>query len=335
MKVGQIIKIHSDFYYISCSDSRNSVAECKLREVLKKQKQKVLVGDFVEFENGAIEKILPRKNFITRPAVSNINQIIIVSAVKEPELSFIQLNRYIAFAKYHDIPAVLCFNKNDLSDDDKTIEKVFSIYEPLGFDILFTSAIEGYGLEEFKKILEGKISVLCGASGVGKSSLISAISGINLRTKDVSEKTGRGTHTTRHCEIINLDKDSRIVDTPGFSNLKFDFLMPNEVDSLFSEIHQYKANCKYPDCLHIHETDCAVKANLGKIDETRYESYVSFVEEAKDYKEKVKYQGVKKESSQKNTHEKVSVKISSRKRESSRNTKKQNIYKDIDDAEFN
>lgn len=332
MQTGQILKIHSDFYYVNSCDE---CFECKLREVLKKQKQKVFVGDFVEFENGAIEKILPRKNFITRPTVANIDRVIIVSAVKEPELSFLQLNRYISFAKYHNIETVLCFNKNDLSDNDETIEKVFSIYEPLGFDILFTSAVEGYGLEEFKNILSGKTSVLCGASGVGKSSLINAVSGINMRTKEVSEKTGRGTHTTRHCEIINLNENSRIVDTPGFSNLKFDFLLPNEVNTLFDEIHKYKHLCKYPDCLHLHETDCAVKANLGKIDETRYESYVAFVEEAKEYKEKVKYQGVKKETAHKNTHDKVSVKISSRKRESSRNTKKQNIYKDIDDAEFN
>ena len=110
--------------------------------------------------------------------------------------------------------------------------------------------------------------------------------------------------------------------------------MPNEVDNLFKEIHPYKKDCKYPDCLHIHETDCAVKANLGKIDETRYESYVSFVEEAKEYKEKVKSQGTKKETSHKNIHEKTVVKISSRKRESSRNTKKQQIYKEVDNAEF-
>lgn len=335
MQTGQIIKIHSDFYYVGSDNSKTDVYECKLREVIKKQKQKVFVGDFVEFENGAIEKILPRKNFITRPAAANLDQVVIVSAVKEPELSFLQLNRYIAFAKYHKINAVLCFNKNDLSDNDKTIEKVFSIYEPLGFDILFTSAIEGYGLEEFKKLLNGKTSVLCGASGVGKSSLISAISGINLRTKEVSDKTGRGTHTTRHCEIINIGENSRLVDTPGFSNLKFDFIMPNEVDMLFDEIHPYKVNCKYPDCLHIHETDCAVKANLGKIDETRYESYVAFVEEAKEYKEKIKKQGTKKEATHKETHEKVAVKISSRKRESARNTAKQKVYKDIENAEFN
>lgn len=331
MQRGQIFKIHSDFYYVNSDDK---IFECKIREVLKKQKQKIYVGDFVEFENGAIEKVLPRKNFITRPTVANIDQVIIISAVKMPELSFSQLNRYISFAKYHNIPAVLCFNKNDLSEDDKTIEKVFSIYQPLGYDILFTSALEGYGIEEFKEILQGKISVLCGASGVGKSSLINAVCPeINLRTKNVSEKAQRGVHTTRHCEIISIDKDSRIVDTPGFSNLKFDFLMPNTVDLLFDEISKYKKDCKFQDCLHGSETGCAVKENIDTIDETRYQSYLEFVEEAKEYKEKVKYQGVKIETAHKVQHNKTTVKISTRKRQSARNTLKQNIYKDIEENE--
>lgn len=329
MQKGQIYKIHSDFYYVH-SDGKDY--ECKVREVLKKQKQKIYVGDYAEFKNGAIERILPRKNFITRPTVANIDQVIIISAVKEPDLNFTQLNRYISFAKYHNLPAVLCFNKNDLSEDDKTIEKVFSIYQPLGYDILFTSALEGYGIEDFKEILKGKTSVLCGASGVGKSSLINAVCpGVNIRTKEVSEKTQRGTHTTRHCEIIALDEDSRIVDTPGFSHLKFDFLMPPEVGNLFDEISKYKPDCKFPDCLHLMETGCAVKENLDKIDETRYKSYVDFVNEAKEYKEKVKYQGVKTETSHKRHYNKTAVKISAKKREVSRNTKKQKIYKDVED----
>lgn len=329
MQKGQIFKIHSDFYYVN---SGGESYECKLREILKKQKQKVYVGDFVEFENGAIENLLPRYNHIPRPSAANIDQVIIISAVKEPELSFSQLNRYIAFAKYHGIETVLCFNKNDLSNDDSTIEKVFSIYEPLGFDILFTSAIEGDGVDEFKELLKGKTSVLCGASGVGKSSLINAVSpaGINLRTKEVSKKTQRGIHTTRHCEIISIDADSRIVDTPGFSNLKFDFLLPGEVDSLFDEIYKYKNKCKFPDCLHLSESGCAVKAHLENIDETRYTSYKEFVEEAKDYKERVKYQGVKTETSHKKINNRTAAKISSRKRQRARNTVNQNIYKDVE-----
>ncbi len=328
MAKGQIFKIHSDFYYIN-SDGKEY--ECKLREVIKKTKQSVFVGDFVEFDNGAIEKLLPRKNYIPRPSVANIDRIIIISAVKEPELNFSQLNRYIAFAKYHNIEAVLCFNKNDLSSDDSTIEKVFSIYEPLGYDIIFTSALDGFGTDDFKELLEGKTSVVCGASGVGKSSLINSISGLNLRTKEVSDKTQRGTHTTRHCEIISLNKNTRIVDTPGFSNLKFDFILPIDVDKLFPEINKYREYCKFQDCLHDTESGCAVKEHLDLIAPSRYQSYLEFVEEAKIYKEKVKFQGKKVESTHKQHNNEIAVKISSRKRQSARNTLKQNLYKDIDD----
>ena len=329
---GQVYKIHSDFYYVN---SGNNIYECKLREVLKKQKQKIVVGDYVEFENGAIENVLDKNNYIPRPNVANIDQIVIVSAVKEPELDFKQLNRYICFAKYYNIPTKLCFNKNDLSLDDSTIQKVFKIYEPLGYDIVFTSALENDGIEEFKEILENKISVLCGNSGVGKSSLIKAINHeCNLKTKAISEKTERGTHTTRHCEIIKISDTMHIVDTPGFSNLKFDFLLPTEIDELFDEIKQYKSQCKFADCLHNTEVGCAVIENLKNIDETRYESYLNFVEEAKEYKEKIKYSGTKKEREThfKQNHDKIAVKISSRKRQSARNTQKQNIHKEINEA---
>ena len=214
------------------------------------------------------------------------------------------------------------------------IEKVFSIYEPLGYDVLFTSALEKLGIEEFKEILNGKTSVLCGASGVGKSSLINAVTGLNLRTKEVSEKTQRGTHTTRHCEIITIDDNTRIVDTPGFSNLKFDFILPHDLDKLFPEINTFRNGCKFQDCLHINENGCSVIENLDKIDETRYQSYLEFVEEAKGYKEKIKYQGTKTETSSKKHNDNIAVKISARKRTSARNTLKQNVYKDIYDGQI-
>ena len=331
MAQGQIYKIHSDFYYVVSEDV---TFECKIREVLKKQKEKILVGDFVEFDKGHITRILPRKNFIKRPSVANIDQIIIVSALKEPDLDLHQLNRYVSLAKYYDIPAVLCFNKEDLKWDKQLKNKIKNIYEKLGYKITYTSATEHKGIKNFEKLLEGKTSVLCGNSGVGKSSLINAINtNLNLKTKSVSEKTQRGTHTTRHSEIININENSRIVDTPGFSNVKFDFILPADVDLLFDDIAIYRDGCKYSDCLHINEDGCNVLYNLDKIDPTRYESYLAFVEEAREYKEKIKYEGKKEEHTKKVIHNRTFAKISEKKRQSSRNTLKQKIYKEIIDSE--
>ncbi|MEI8128535.1 MAG: ribosome small subunit-dependent GTPase A [bacterium] len=340
---GQILKIHSDFYYVKFADNAE-VFECKIREVLKKQKQKVLVGDFVECtdinlnkKTAVIEKIFSRTNFLTRPSVANVEQVIIISSIKEPDLDFEQLNRYISLAKYHKIKTKLCFNKNDLSEDDSIIEKIFGIYEPLGFEIVFTSALEKLGIEDFTEILGSKMTVFCGNSGVGKSSLINSIApNLNIKTKEVSEKTSRGTHTTRHCEIIEIKRGKKfikIIDTPGFSNLKFDFLLPNQIDELFDEIKKHKSGCKFKDCLHIQEEDCNVLANLSEIDISRYRSYLSFVQEAKEFKEKIKRQGTKKETSQKQGLNKQVAKISTRKRQSARNTLRQNIYKDFESVE--
>ncbi len=328
MAEGQIYKIHSDFYYV---DDGQNTHECKIREVLKKQKEKILVGDFVEFENGVITKIIERKNFIKRPSVANIDQIIIVSALKEPDLELHQLNRYIALAKYYNIATVLCFNKEDLKWDKHLKEKIKKIYETLGYKIVYTSATEHKGIKNFEKLLEGKTSVLCGNSGVGKSSLVNSINpDLNLRTKQVSEKTQRGTHTTRHCEIIKINDTSRIVDTPGFSNVKFDFILPADVDLLFDDIAKFRDDCKYSDCLHINEDGCNVLNNIDKIDPSRYESYLAFIDEAKEYKERIKYEGKKEEHSKKFVHNKHIAKISEKKRQSARNTLKQNIYKGIE-----
>lgn len=331
MAEGQIYKIHSDFYYV---DDGTSFHECKIREVLKKQREKIFVGDFVEFENGVIKNIIKRKNFIKRPSVANIDQIIIVSALKEPDLDLHQLNRYISLARYFKIPTVLCFNKDDLKWDKHLSDKIKKVYEPLNYKIVYTSATEHKGLKNFEKLLENKTSVLCGNSGVGKSSLVNAINpDLNLKTKQISEKTQRGTHTTRHCEIIKLNDTSRIVDTPGFSNARFDFLLPADVDLLFPEIAQFRDECKYSDCLHINEDGCNVLNNIEKIDPTRYESYLAFIDEAKEYKERIKYEGKKQEHSKKTVHNRQIAKISEKKRQSARNTLKQQIYKEINSEE--
>lgn len=331
MKEGQIYKIHSDFYYV---DDGVNTFECKIREVLKKQKEKILVGDFVEFENGVISNIIPRKNFIRRPSAANIDQIIIVSALKQPDLDLHQLNRYIALAKYYKIETKLCFNKSDLKWDKHLKEKIKNIYEPLGYDIVITSATEHSGIKAFERLLHDKTSVLCGNSGVGKSSLINAVNpDLNLKTKEVSEKTQRGTHTTRHCEIIKINETSRLVDTPGFSNVKFDFLLPADVDLLFSDIAEFRDDCKYSDCLHINEDGCNVLKHIDKIDKTRYESYLAFINEAKQYKEKIKFEGKKEEQSKKVINNKTVAKISDKKRQTSRNNLKREIYKDLENEE--
>lgn len=328
MTQGQIYKIHSDFFYV---DTGAEIFECKVREVLKKQKEKIYTGDFVEFSGGYIEKVLPRKNFIIRPGVANIDQIIIVSALKQPDLNLLQLNRYIALAKYYNIPAVLCFNKEDLEYEDELKNKIIKIYKTLDFKIVFTSATEHLGIKAFKDLLTGKISVLCGNSGVGKSSLINSINpALNLRTKAVSDKSGRGTHTTRHCEIIRISENSCIVDTPGFSNVRFDFILPAEVDLLFDEMISLRKECKYSDCLHINEDGCNVLAHLHEIEDSRYESYLAFVDEASEYKKRIKFGGNKTEHSKKTINNKSIAKISEKKRQSARNNLKQKVYKEVD-----
>ena len=333
-KKAQVYKIHSDFYYVHCN---GDVIECKLKDTLKKQKQEVFVGDFVQLEEinkhskqAFIAQIEERKNFMPRPKVANVEQMIIVNAIKEPDLDLVQLNRYLCLCEYYNLKPILCFNKQDLSKDDKIVDEVFDIYEKLGYEIIFTSALDKIGLDDLEEVLENKTSALCGMSGVGKSTIINAINpDLQLKTKKISEKTSRGTHTTRHCEIIPLElsngKKANIIDTPGFSYLKFDFLLPKDVDTLFPEFNEYKNTCKFTDCLHSTEVGCNIIENLEKFAQSRYESYLTFVEEAKEYKEKISQQGYKKENNFKFLHDKKIAKISSKNREKSRNVEKQSI----------
>lgn len=334
---GQVYKIHSDFFYVN-TDS--GIFDCKLRDILKKQKQSILVGDFVVLEQisrdskqAFISKVIKRRNFISKPKAANITQAIIVSSIKNPDIDFEQLNRYIALCEYHKVKPVLCFNKSDLVDDIEMVSKITDIYAPLGYKTQFTSAIKKVGIQELSEILENNTSIFCGSSGVGKSSIINALSSkLEIKTKEVSLKTKRGVHTTRHCEIINISKNVAVVDSPGFSNLKFDFLMPNQIQDLFSEIKDKSNNCKFNNCLHTTETGCNVLKNLDKIDISRYESYSKFVNEAVEYKNKITYSGNKIESKTKLNKNKVMTKISTKKRNISRKTNKQIIEKTLEEA---
>ena len=221
---GHIFKIHSDFYY---TNTEKGVFECKIREVLKKQKEQIFVGDYVELEQindlskqAFISKVLKRENFIPRPKVANINQVIIVSAIKEPDLDFEQLNRYLCFCEYYNLNPILCFNKNDLEGEEEIIANIKQIYTPLDYELIFTSALEGNGIESFKKLLEGKTTVLCGSSGVGKSSLVNALAGEEwMATGEIQEWSGKGRHTTTSRELVMLPNGAMALDTPGLREL--------------------------------------------------------------------------------------------------------------------
>ena len=328
---GQVFKIHSDFYYVKNLKHDNLV--CKLRDILKKQKIDIRVGDFVELsnDNQFISSLLPRKNSLNRPKVSNIDCALVVCALKEPELDLVQLNRYLTYLKFHNIEAAICFNKEDLINnlEDKK-QEIKAIYEKLGYKLFFISAKDKLDLEELQYYIQDKTIVLCGMSGVGKSTLLNSLNvDIKLKTGEVSIKTQRGCHTTRHCEIIECD-NFKLIDTPGFSCLKFDFLLPDKLIELFDDIKIY-TNCKYSDCMHnsLNDKTCGVIQNLDKIDKSRYESYLIFLSESLEYKEIIKKRSIKEETKNKNVGNRISVKISKRKRDSARNTDKQKI-KDFD-----
>lgn len=328
---GTVYKIHSDFYYVKNSKHESFV--CKVREILKKQNLEITVGDFVEFSQNPdyIISRLDRINSLTRPKCSNIDCCLIITPLKEPELDLVQLNRYLAFLKYNNIEAAICFNKEDLLDDPSDIQKELSdIYTDLGYKVFFISAKVGLGLDEVLKFIKNKTIALCGQSGAGKTTLLKRFNPeILSKTQVVSAKTKRGQHTTRHCEIFDCD-GFNIIDTPGFSRLKFDFLLPDELLNLFSDIKKYADSCKYANCLHNVDTKgiCSVYDNLDKIEKSRYESYLTFLDEALEYKKEISKKSIKDEKSFKNTGNKTVAKISKRKRTASRNTDKQKIKKE-------
>ncbi len=329
--IGRVIKIFSDFYYV---ETEVGIVEAKLRTVLKKQSEEVYTGDYVELDQfneksmqAFILKYINRKNLITRPKVANVSQVIIVSALKEPDLNFEQLNRYIAQCEYFKIKPVLCFNKEDINACDELKKQVTDIYAPLGYDILFTSALKKTGIEELKPILKYNTTILCGASGAGKSSLINALlNETKLRTQAVSEKTKKGIHTTRHCELIYTDKESFIVDTPGFSHLKFDFVLPYEIQKLFVEFSDKDIKCKYKNCLHTGEMGCNAVNIIENMAQSRYESYKKFINEAKEYERKISKESIKDEKTTKFNKNKIMTKISSKKRNLSRKQINQKHY---------
>jgi len=336
--IGRIIKIHSDFYY---ADTEKGIIEAKLRSVLKKRRQEVYIGDWAELEQfdensrqAFISEIKPRCSVLMRPKAANITRIIIVSPLKEPDLDFEQLDRCIALAVYHKIEPVLCFNKEDIAGAEKLKAEAEKIYKPLGYKMVFTSALEKTGIDEIRSLLKDNVSVLCGVSGAGKSSLINAVlNSSKQKISAVSGKTQRGMHTTRHSELIQTDKNSYTADTPGFSQLKFNFLPPAEIQKLFVEFTRINAVCRFKNCLHTGENGCGFEDIIQNMVASRYESYKKFILEAEEYEEKISNSSIKKEENAKYNNKRVMTKISHKKRALTRRTAKQKIYKEETDYE--
>ena len=286
---GKIIKGIAGFYYVHVVGS--GVFECKAKGAFRKAKIKPLVGDNVEIDIlneedklGNIVEILPRKNELIRPAVANIDQALVVFAITKPKPHFNLLDRFLVMMESKGIPVVLCFNKKDIAEE-KEVQELEEIYRGCGYQIIFTSAKEEENLEMVKKVLKGKTSTVAGPSGVGKSSLINLLQqGIQMETGSISEKIERGKHTTRHSELIPIDEDSYIMDTPGFSSLYVNDFEKEELKYYFTEFEPYEGNCKFNGCDHIHEPGCKVKEALenGEIHKVRYENYLEMYNELKE-----------------------------------------------------
>ena len=285
---GKIIKGIAGFYYVNVVEF--GVYECKAKGIFRKEKQKPLVGDNVEIEvldeetmTGNITALLPRKNELIRPAVANIDQALVVFAVTRPSPHFNLLARFLVMMERQDIPVVLCFNKEDIAEDEQ-VEKLRSVYEGCGYPCVFTSALEERNIEKIKELLKGKTTVIAGPSGVGKSSLINILNpDAKMETGDISSKIERGKHTTRHSELFTIAQDSYIMDTPGFSSLYVNDFEKEELKYYFPEFDPYEGTCRFLGCDHVHEPDCAVKAAVeaGEIHEIRYKDYLEMYEELK------------------------------------------------------
>ena len=286
---GKIIKGISGFYYVYVEGA--GLYECKAKGAFRKQKIKPLVGDNVEIavideanKLGNVEKILPRKNELIRPAVSNIDMALVIFASAKPDPNFNLLDRFLCMMEYQKVPVTICFNKIDLVDQEK-LNEYSGIYEPAGYNVIFTCTKTKEGLGSIRSLLEGKTTTVAGPSGVGKSSIINCLqSDITMETGTISEKIERGKHTTRHSEIIPVSHDTYIMDTPGFSSMDVPGFEKEDLWTCYPEFVRHEPYCRFIGCSHINEPDCGVKTAVedGEISPVRYENYKLLYEELKN-----------------------------------------------------
>ena len=284
---GRIIRSISGFYDVRTSDR---VVTCRARGILRKTGESPLTGDMVEITvekgKGMVERILPRKNSFVRPAVANIDALVVFAANVNPVTEPFLIDRVAAIAGDQEVPVYLCVNKCDL---DPAIDLV-RIYSKAGFPVITTSAETGEGVEQLRELIKGKLTAFTGNSGVGKSSILNRLCpGLALPTGEVSEKLGRGRHTTRHVELYDLGEDTFVADTPGFSSFdtdQMDVILKENLQYAFPDFGPYIGSWQFHDCSHRKEPGCAVVSAVssGEIEETRYDSYLKLYEKASQIK---------------------------------------------------
>ena len=286
---GKIVKGISGFYYVHVVGT--GIYECKAKGVFRNRKVKPLVGDNVEIvvldeekHLGNVEEILPRKNELIRPAVSNIDMALVIFAAAKPDPNFNLLDRFLCMMEYQKVPVTICFNKCDLVSEEEK-ENLQKIYAPAGYDILFTSVKTGENIDRLKALLAEKTTTVAGPSGVGKSSLVNELqTDVRMQTGAISDNIGRGKHTSRHSEIISIGQDTYIMDTPGFSSMDLPGFEKEDLWTCYPEFVPYEPECRFIGCSHIGEPDCGVKNALaeGKISRVRYDNYVMLYDEMKN-----------------------------------------------------
>ena len=286
---GLVLKNYNGYYYVKVEDD---IFTCKVKGRMKQNRFSLATGDLVLLEagkagEGMIKRVLPRKNFLPRPTMANLDLFVATFACAAPDFSFLLADKLLALAELAKIPTILVLNKEDQAPSG-LIERVRGIYETIGYEVFTISAKNGTGVEALRERLKGKICAFGGPSGVGKSSTINAIdSNVDLRTGAVSEKIGRGKHTTRFAQLLPFD-EGYIADTPGFGNLLLEGLETEQVLAAFREFAEFEAGCRFCPCSHTHEPVCGVKeaVRAGKIAASRYESYLAMLEEIRLLKEK-------------------------------------------------
>lgn len=285
--LGRVVKGIGGFYYV---DDGQRVYMGNARKNLKRGKSLIYVGDIVEFdlrqEDGdcIITKVRERKNFLSRPPVSNLDKLVVVFAAASPNPNRLIIDKFTAATLYNNIEVLICITKADLVTKVE-LQELISNYET-AFPVVTVNGQTGEGIDDLYELIKGNNVALAGPSGVGKSTIMNHLTGRNdIETGNISTKTSRGRHTTRHVEIFSINKDTHFYDTPGFTSLDMPKLDKYRVRDFFPEIRAYKGYCNYLDCIHVDEPDCAVKEALseGKISNSRYESYLAIIEEVKKW----------------------------------------------------